>query len=396
MSEMIWAGASWSGRERHCVYLNCGDGSFVNYRSSSGMDFLDDGRALAVVDWDSDGDSDLWLKNRTGPQLRFMRNNQENRSFVSFTLIGTKTNRDAVGARMTIRSGETVLGKTVTAGSGYMAQSSKRLVFGFKKGQIVKEAEIRWPDGTRETLSIPRMNRNYRYLQGSGSLDELGSRTVDLHDPTPRGEEAISSIARIVLREPVPLPEDLLNEMQVSDHKNRLITFWANWCPNCLAELKQFSKHKSRLESLDLAIVPLSLDRTEEDQLKAQRVSKRNKLAFPVQFVSESQMSLFSSLLKEVLDIHNEMVVPMSFLIDSEQRLRMIYSGEVPVLQLEQDLEHLQRNSLNGNAADQETSGRWYSLESRSFGTLVTDLKQARLIKWARFYLNLERQRNAP
>ena len=71
-------GRSFSGYERNRVFLNTGSARFADVSASSGLDFLDDGRGLARVDWDLDGDLDLWLANRTAPQLRLMRNELAN------------------------------------------------------------------------------------------------------------------------------------------------------------------------------------------------------------------------------------------------------------------------------------------------------------------------------
>ena len=73
-------GRSWSGRERHCMYLHLGTDEggglrrFANVSAISGMDYPEDGRSLCLVDWDQDGDLDFWISNRTAPQLRFLRN----------------------------------------------------------------------------------------------------------------------------------------------------------------------------------------------------------------------------------------------------------------------------------------------------------------------------------
>ena len=86
---MMRQGSNFSGHERNCCFLNTGTGRFSDVSTISGLDFPDDGRAVATVDWDGDGDLDLWLSNRNAPRLRFMRNEVANNNhWVSFRLIG--------------------------------------------------------------------------------------------------------------------------------------------------------------------------------------------------------------------------------------------------------------------------------------------------------------------
>ena len=73
---LIREGRGFSGHERKCCFLNLGPNAerFANVSSATGLDFDDDGRGLALCDWDWDGDLDLWITNRTGPGVRFIRN----------------------------------------------------------------------------------------------------------------------------------------------------------------------------------------------------------------------------------------------------------------------------------------------------------------------------------
>ena len=129
LTRMILAGTSLSGNERNCCFLNMGQqrltrdpprggagngrtavARFANISLISGLDFEDDGRSVTQIDWDGDGDLDLWLANRSGPQLRFMRNEAGNQNrWLALKLAGNgkTTNRDAIGARVEVTASHT-------------------------------------------------------------------------------------------------------------------------------------------------------------------------------------------------------------------------------------------------------------------------------------------------
>ena len=135
----MFQGISWSGHERNCCYLNTGDGRFANISAASGLDFMDDARACALVDWDHDGDVDLWSVNRTAPQVRMLRNDTpSDHHYLALRLEGRTCNRDAIGARVEVtlkdeQSGNPQMIKTLRAGEGFLSQSSKWLHFGLGK-----------------------------------------------------------------------------------------------------------------------------------------------------------------------------------------------------------------------------------------------------------------------
>jgi len=123
-------GKSHSGHERNCVFLNTGGARFANISAASGLDFDDDGRGVAYVDWDQDGDLDLWVFNRTAPQIRFFKNDTpRDGRFLAVRLEGTNGNRDGIGARVQLHlegpSGPFTLTRTLYAGRGFVSQSSQ-------------------------------------------------------------------------------------------------------------------------------------------------------------------------------------------------------------------------------------------------------------------------------
>ena len=162
-------GRSFSGRERHCFFLNVGGQRFAQASSVTGLDYIDDGRASAVVDWDHDGDLDLWVTNRTGPRVRYLQNEAgDNGNFVAFFLQGVTSNRDAIGARVEIRLADDPRKhiRTLHAGDGFLSQSSKWVHFGLGSAKNVERLIIRWPGGKTQQFSDLEVNRHYRVRQG--------------------------------------------------------------------------------------------------------------------------------------------------------------------------------------------------------------------------------------
>ena len=168
--EELRIGRSFSGQERHCAFLNLGELTFANVSSVSGLDHIEDGRGLALTDWDLDGDVDFLLTNRNAPMFRFLRNGiQADNHFASFKLTGNQSNRDAIGARIRIKlKGGDWLTKTVTAGSGFISQSSKRITFGLGKSEVIEKVIIQWPDGSEDSLDDLAIDQHYLIEQTMG------------------------------------------------------------------------------------------------------------------------------------------------------------------------------------------------------------------------------------
>ncbi|MFT5401993.1 MAG: hypothetical protein ACI9DF_000818, partial [Verrucomicrobiales bacterium] len=133
LNDQVSRGKSFSGYERNPLFLNLAGKGFSEVAGLLGVDYEDDARAVAVVDWDRDGDLDLWVTNRTAPQVRLLRNNQGSpTSSIAIRLIGngTTTNRDAIGARLTLTQSAEQQIRTTHAGDGFLAQSSAWTHFG--------------------------------------------------------------------------------------------------------------------------------------------------------------------------------------------------------------------------------------------------------------------------
>jgi len=159
-------------KELPLLLRNDGKGVFRDMRESAGPVFNTryDARGLAVSDYDNDGDTDaIFVCLQDRPVL--LRNNvgQDN-AWIGFQLVGTRSNRDAIGSKLTMRLGGRKLVRWITSGASIFPAHDHRVIFGLgsKPGPETVSIEIRWPHGETQTVTGLRPNRYYRIVEGSG------------------------------------------------------------------------------------------------------------------------------------------------------------------------------------------------------------------------------------
>ncbi|MGH9704625.1 MAG: CRTAC1 family protein, partial [Candidatus Acidiferrales bacterium] len=168
INELIRSDATWSGFERNVFYLNHRDGTFSDVSGILGLDFIEDSRSFALADFDHDGRVEVLLKNRNGPQLRYLKNGMaELNPAIAFRLSGTKSNRDAIGATVTLQSESGRQTRILQAGSGFLSQHSKDLFFGLGPARTNVNATIRWPSGFVQDLRGLPLNHRIWVEEGS-------------------------------------------------------------------------------------------------------------------------------------------------------------------------------------------------------------------------------------
>jgi enediyne biosynthesis protein E4 len=152
------------------LFLNNGKRSFHDIAMELGGGFEQPkvGRGLAYADFDRDGDLDLLLTTNNG--LAYLYRNDQlagNRS-IRFRLVGTKSNRDAIGATVHIVSGDLSQSRMVKSGSSYLSQSELPVTFGLEKRDRVERVVITWPSGRTEEFKNLTAGRCYECTEGKG------------------------------------------------------------------------------------------------------------------------------------------------------------------------------------------------------------------------------------
>jgi hypothetical protein len=152
---------------------NDGSGKFRSVGSVSGPGFAlkKASRALAVGDIDNDGDLDMLISN-VGAAADLLRNDGGNRdNSLLVRTIGSKSNRDGIGARLKLFVAGKVLVREVKAGSSYLAQNDLRVHFGLGRTMLADRLEIRWPDGSVDRVENIQANQILTVVEGRGITD---------------------------------------------------------------------------------------------------------------------------------------------------------------------------------------------------------------------------------
>lgn len=145
-------GRSLSGYQQKHVWLNDGAGKFVDVAQAVGVTDTYDGRSVALADLWNRGVLDVVVANQRGPLLLYKNTVAPGEDWIEFQLEGTKSNRSAIGAQVTLSWNGQEQIQEVSGGSGFAAQNDRRLHFGLGKKPHLEKAVIRWPSGEVQTL----------------------------------------------------------------------------------------------------------------------------------------------------------------------------------------------------------------------------------------------------
>jgi hypothetical protein len=176
--EVDGRGLGTSYREPKVLYYNLHDGTFANITKQAGpaLSEVHSARGLALADLFNDGHLEAVVNNMNEPPSLYY-NTAPVGHFISLQLVGTKSNRAALGGVVALQQGDDKREQEVRSGDGFISQSDLRLHFGLGKATKADKIQIRWPSGEVETLKGLPADRYYVVREGSG-IDPKQSHEV--------------------------------------------------------------------------------------------------------------------------------------------------------------------------------------------------------------------------
>jgi enediyne biosynthesis protein E4 len=163
-------------KQVNSLFHNEGNGKFVETGTLTGISAQTPhaARGVGFADFDNDGFVDVLVANNGDPPL-LLHNGGNGNHFINFKLVGTKSNRDAMGARVRVVTAGLSQIREIAGGGSYLSQSDLRANFGIGKATIAQTVEIRWPSGQTQVFHDVPGDKFYLIQEGR---DELGLQHV--------------------------------------------------------------------------------------------------------------------------------------------------------------------------------------------------------------------------
>src|SRR5205807_2577053 len=159
-------------RQINSLFHNEGNGKFTEVGKLSGTGFETPyvGRGVAFADFDNDGFVDIVVANNGDPPLLLHNSGGNGSHFLNFKLVGTKSNRDAMGARVRVVGAGISQIREIAGGGSYLSQSDLRANFGVGKASRAESVEVTWPSGQRQVFRNVEADKFYLIEEGKEQL----------------------------------------------------------------------------------------------------------------------------------------------------------------------------------------------------------------------------------
>jgi len=161
-------------KQINTLFHNEGNGKFVETTRPAGMGAQKPnvGRGVAFADFDNDGFTDLVVGNNGDPPLLLHNSGNNGNHFINFKLVGVKSNRDAMGARVRVVAGGISQIREIAGGGSYLSQSDLRANFGLGKATRAETVEVQWPSGQHQVFRNVEADKFYLVAEGRQDMGQ--------------------------------------------------------------------------------------------------------------------------------------------------------------------------------------------------------------------------------
>lgn len=321
---MFGQGFSFSGYERDPLYLNLGTKKFMDISGISGIDSISDGRAGVFADFDNDGDLDVFATAIQGQSHLLFRNNvgQDN-NFLRIMIEG-KTQSDAFGAVVRLKTSAGIQTKIHSGGSGFISQNDPRLLFGLGQDEKAEWVEVTWTNGKPELFTGNlSAGGNLLLQEGIGKAATVKLEKSNLPEPLTKTETFAKGLKLRVGQKMSDFMVKTLNgeSSALKKHfkagRSTLVNIWATWCIPCAKEMPELEKMKATLAARGIDLIGINVDL--EKNAPIVKYIKGKNITYPILIGGVPAI--------ESIYATDELSVPLSILVDENGFVRELIPG---------------------------------------------------------------------
>jgi Tfp pilus assembly protein PilF/peroxiredoxin len=369
-NRLLVSNGAQAQHERNVLLRNDGRGGFDDVSGTASLDLDQDGRSFAVFDPDGDGRPDVALvAPRSSPQLRLFRNElDDGHAALALRLTGTKSNRDAIGARVTVEADAVRPTRVLMAGSGFLSQHSKEMLFGLGRSRRVVKVTIAWPSGLVQTLADVPIGHRVWVREGDDAVRSEPLRGRKAAPPaTVVAEQGTRSAlsSDVWLYEPFPAPDFTLRDLDGQERslsrqggRPTLLLFWAASAPPSRAALEGLSRQRAALEGSGAAVLALAVDPA-EDEAKVREAA--GGLGLAVAMAGPEVSGPYSILHSYLFDRREDLRLPTLLLLNGAGEIVRLYRAVPDAGTLVQDLARIEASPEERLARAVPFAGNPYS-----------------------------------
>ena len=193
-----FANRSWHGWERNAYLRNNGDGTFSEAGYPAGADLILNSRGVAVADFENRGVWDIAVAASDDRHALLSNQVGLGRNWLAVELVGVRSNRDAVGARIYLESSGKTQMREIVLGDGYGSQNSLRQHFGVDQAKQIDRLTIRWPaSGSEQIFRNLNVNQILKIVEGEPAWTSIPVGGTSGHSASLRGSEPASSMDKL-------------------------------------------------------------------------------------------------------------------------------------------------------------------------------------------------------